>query len=590
MKKIFFSLAAALSVAAAAAQPPRHLDPTVVAIGKEPPRGDVVCHDTKLDAIRSGRHSSKYLQPLAEWTQTETDRAVVYKSRFKVPFDWIDRRQFLHLGSVSASFDVVVNGRPVAYSQTGSTPSEFDITEAAREGANELEIAVYKDPAALKLENSRPPAAPRIEGEAWVLSQPRMRVRDIVLDTRMEGTGGIVELGVILKSHSLNSRTATVYYELLSPRGEVLSEGHREASLDMRREDTVRFFANIPRITPWSHEEPYLYTLLVKTQSEGRFNEFLAFPVGFRTIQMRNGLMYLNGVPLRLSMRQFTPTSDVTAMRAAIEKLRGEGINALRLRGAPPSRRFYSLCDEMGVYLCNQADINTHLSGHSRKLGGNPSNQPEWEGAYLDRVMSMYHTSKNNPSVVMFSLAECSANGTNLYESYLALKAVERRRPVIYTDGGEWDSDPVDFEAMAGPGEAGSGRRVVLTPDDISSGRFRLRNTRRFTPLFGEAAYMIMSGKSVVSRGTVPVEVAPGSEAGFTIPLAGVREGKKFDLQIDIKVERPMGRYTPGEDADEGKKVFRDFGAPLTEQDKIVIESGKFPLRIPLSAGAATER
>jgi beta-galactosidase len=577
MKKIFFIFNFLYFIFAAAAQDvPHHLDPRVVSIGKEPPRGDVVSHDTREDALRWAYHRSKYLQPLSEWTTSDRSDAVVYSTRYKIPFGWLDREMFLYLGKVSGSFDVVINGEPAGYSQTGSTPSEFDVTRVSKEGNNDLEIVIYKEPISHKLENSRQPLPPKMLGEVYVLSQPKMRVRDIFIDTRMEGTAGIMELGVIMKSHQLNAKEYRVYYELVSPRGEILSEGYRDAELDMQREDTVRFFANIPRIIPWSHEEPRLYTLFLKTQHEGRFKEFLAFRIGFRGLEFTGGLTYLNHTPLKITMREFTPTADIEQMRTQIEALRAAGVNTLKLQGGPPSHRFYELCDELGVYLCNGADIDTHLSGTSRKVGGNPSNQPEWEGAYLDRVMSMYHTSKNSPSVVMFSLASESANGYNLYESYLALKAIEKKRPVIYPEGAEWDDDPLDFVAMNTIDYPDAGEHwAIVTAEDVRGGRFRVRNTRYFTSAVGEADYKIVVGKKVVSQGAIPVEVMPQGEAYYTIPINNVKEGKEFTVQIEVTIPRRVTEYTPLPATSERKVFAGEF--PLSDNEKTVIGQGVFP-------------
>jgi beta-galactosidase len=613
MRKTVLSLAVALSFAGAVAQTPRHLDPTVVSIGKELPRGEVVSHDSKADAVRRTTGASKYLQPLTGWTRSETAEAVTYKTRYTIPFAWIDRRQFLYVGRASGSFDVVVNGRHTAYSQTGGTPGEFDITEASREGANDLEITIYKDPVALKLENGRTPVAPRLEGEVWVLSQPRIRVRDVAVSTRMEGGSGLLELGVILKSHQLNPHDYTVYWELLNPAGEILAEGKKDARLDMRREDTVRFFANIPRVVPWSHEQPQLYTLFIKTQNEGRFREYLSFRVGFRSYDLReagNGegpgpgpglggaggsTLYLNGVPLSLSMREFSPAGDMAAMRGQIESLRSVGVMGLMLQGAPPSREFFSLCDSLGMYVACRADIDTHLSGESRQLGGNPSNDPAWEGAYRDRVLAMYHTSKNHPSVAMFSLARHSSNGLNLYESYLALKELEPHRPVLYTDGGgEWNTDALDMAAGGATAGAGTGTpptptqtsTLTQTPTpspgwltleavDLAAGRFRIGNSRRITPLTGEAVYKIIMGRrNVVSTGSVPIETLPGETTQFTVPITGVKAGKPFTVAIEIAVERTSGDYLPA--GDPNLKIFRRLDQPLAPAARTVIASGEF--------------
>ncbi|MDR2891419.1 MAG: hypothetical protein LBV18_07510 [Alistipes sp.] len=647
MKKIILISAVIVAAASAAvtvaAQTPRHLDPTVVSEGKELPRGEVVSHDSRGDALRGGTGSSKYLQPLAEWTRTESAEAVTYKTRYKIPFGWIDRRQFLYLGGVSASFDVVINGERVGYAQTGGTPSEFDITDASREGANELEIVIYRQTAAQKLENGRPVTQPALLGEVYVLSQPRMRVRDVFADTRMSGTDGVLELGVVMKSHRLNAREYTVYYELLSPRGEIVAEGRKEATLDMRREDTVSFFARIPRVAPWSHEQPTLYTLMVKTQHEGRFMEYMSFGVGFRSVDMVDGGLSLNGVPLRLETSDMVALGDASMWREMLEAVRAEGASVLKLHGTPPSHEFYDLCDQMGVYLVVQADIDTHLAGESRRVGGNPSNDPAWREAYLDRALSMYHTSRNHPSVVAFSLAEGSANGINLYESYLALKSLERRRPVVYVDGGgEWNDDGLDLDATGSAGSAGSMGDVgaagilpennggvgvgaaspgesgqmwaVISPGSEGGGevdgesevghggvsasedvgevyggglaegglderdvrRFSIRNTRLFTPLSGEAAWKIFVGRRVVSSGAVPVDIVPGGVAHVAVPIEGVKAGREFEVEIEVRVERLMGRYVPAAGEDAERRVFRSPGAAIPEQDRVTVGRGRF--------------
>ena len=594
-KKIFLSLAAILSFAVGGAQngevggkTPRHLDPAVVSVNKELPRGEVVSHDSRVAAVRQTYGASRYLQPLSEWSRTETAETVSYKTRFKIPFEWIDRRQFLYVGRVSGSFDVMVNGEFAAYSQTGSTPSEFDITEASKDGANELEIVICKDPVARRLENNRPPADPRIEGEVYILSQPRERVRDVSVSTRMEGSSGLLQLGVILKSHRINPHDYTVYWELLNPLGEIVAEGKKDTRIEGRREDTVTFFANIPRVVPWSHEDPRLYTLFVKTQNEGRFREYLSFRVGFRSLDLGDdGILTLNGVPLALSMREFSPSGDAATMRAAIEQLRGQGVNALMLRGAPPSREFYALCDSMGVYVACRADIDTRLGGESRQVGGNPSNDPVWERSYLDRTMAMYHTSKNHPSVTMFSLAERSSNGYNLYESYLALKALEPDRPVLYNDGGgEWNSDRLSLsessterrpspQAVEASREGDNVDWLTLRVVDLAVGRFRVSNSRSITPFVGEAVFKIVLGRrNVVSSGAVPIEALPGESTEFTVPISGVKEGKPYTVVVEIAAERTDGDYLPS--ADPNLKVYRRLDQPLAPANRAVIATGEF--------------
>lgn len=119
-----------------------------------------------------------------------------------------------------------------------------------------------------------------------------------------------------------------------------------------------------------------------------------------------------------------------------------QGYNLILLPAGGVSGALYDLCDRHGFYVVEQAPINTSRSGMSRRKGGNPTNDPAWQAAYIARIEESYHTTKLHPCVVAFSLAEDSANGINLYEGYLHLKGLEKERPILYPDaGGEWNSD-----------------------------------------------------------------------------------------------------------------------------------------------------
>ncbi len=527
----------------ARAQKPHWQIPDSLSWGKEPPRGEVVCYASQEEAIEKSYHKSTYLQPITGWTEEQGGESVTFSASYKLPFSWIERQIFLHVGRVSAAFEVWVNGKRIGYSQSGSTPSEFNLTKHSVEGNNTVSIRVFRNSVSQALENGRPEVRPAIEGETYILAQPKVRVRDIFIDTRTQGTDALLSLGVILKSQMLNPKDYRVYYRLLSPRGKVVSEAYKDITLDMRREDTVRFFDRIADIMPWSHEQPCLYTLLIKTQNEGRFREYLSFQIGFRNIETTDGVIHLNGVPLRVNMTPYTP-SDAATARRDIERFREKGINTLKITGGPQSRQFYALCDSMGMYICNQADIDTHLAGASRKKGGNISNDPHWQKAYEERVLSMYHGSKNNPSVIMFSLAENSANGYNLYESYLALKALEKGRPVIYPEGGEWNSDPLNMERMSSIRRTTSSNWALITETDASKGTFKIHNTRHYTPIIGELRCRIAVKNKFVSSTSIPLRVLPKSAVDVTVPIENVKPGQEFVIILEVVTDAPVNRYT----------------------------------------------
>lgn len=416
--------------------------PATVAIGRDVPRSEIVAYSTLPDALTFDRDASRYLRPVSDWQETRSESARILTGEFAMPFAWIARELFLHVASAGSSYEVTVNGKRAGYVQDGTTPAEFDITKLAVEGKNRVTVTLFT-PAAGDVLLRTPEANPSL-GECYVMAQPKMRVRDIAVDAALtdDGSNGVLGLGIVMKTHSLNPRTTRVYYELIAPDSTKVLDGYKDLTLDMRREDTIRIMQVVPRSLMWSAEHPNLYTLIVKTRFEGRINEYVPFKVGFRTVSAEQGQLRINGEAAELHVKEMTSEPRT----GELDTLKKIGYNTLRLPAGRLSRELLDRCDSLGFYVIDQLPIDTSLAGLSRKRGGNPSNDPAWRDAYLDRTQQHYHAVKRHPSLVAFSLARESANGINLYESYLRLKELEPARPVIYPEsGGEWNSDRLDL-------------------------------------------------------------------------------------------------------------------------------------------------
>ena len=393
----------------------------------------------RLPATAADGGDNRYFTRLTEWNLKDN----VFSTPFTVPFAWANRQVLFHLGWASGDYEVRVNGLPVACNADGNNPAEINITKQAKEGRNMLEVILAQPSSVAPLESWKEAPAPAIGG-AWLMSQPTLRVRDVVTRTRMgEDGNATAEIAVAVKSEALNPRTSRIHYQLLTPTGENAAAGQKDVTLDMRREDTLRFLARIPANLLWSAELPTQYTLRLKTQHEGRYVEYLELRLGFRSVEMQDGRMSLNTRPVTLRVREVPAAITENEIAA----LREQGFNTLKLLPGPVPESLLNFCDVQGLYVIAQAPIDTRRSGESRRKGGNPSNDPEWQPAYLERTKNSYHTTKRHPSVVAFALATQSANGINLYESYLNMKRFGDSRPFIYPDaGGEWDSDKLALE------------------------------------------------------------------------------------------------------------------------------------------------
>ena len=409
--------------------------------GRELPRGEILAYPSAEAATAADGGDNRYFTRLTEWNLKDN----VFSTPFTVPFAWANRQVLFHLGWASGNYEVRVNGKAVAYDSDCSAPAEFNLTRHAQEGRNTLEIVVSAPSQVARLESWKSDPAPAI-GPAWVMSQPTLRVRDVLTKSwrsSEENDKVMAEIALVVKTESLNPRTSRIHYELLTPAVSNAAIGYKDVTLDMRREDTVRFLARIPDSMLWNPGRPTQYTLRVKTQHEGRYVEYLELRLGFRSVEMQDGRMSLNARPVTLRVREVPAAITENEIAA----LREQGFNTLKLLPGPVPESLLNFCDVQGLYVIAQAPIDTRRSGESRRKGGNPSNDPEWQPAYLERTENSYHTTKRHPSVVAFALATQSANGINLYESYLNMKRFGDSRPFIYPDaGGEWDSDKLALE------------------------------------------------------------------------------------------------------------------------------------------------
>lgn len=437
--KHFLTLITLFSLAGSVAQPYR---PTS---GREPMRGPILAAPSAAEAESAIPQESRYLSPLEEWSV----EGPIRESEFTVPFAWANRQVFIHIGPASTEYELFVNGKSAGYNSDPNYPAEFNVTKLAREGKNRLSLHFTVPSELAVLESWKQEPASAFDG-GYVYSQPTMYIRDVTVKNWAVDGKPKAEVGIVVRTAGLNPKTSRIYYDLRTPDSTRIASGHQDLTLGMRGEDTIRFVVGIPDSLLWSADRPVLCDLRLKTQYEGRYVEYLRIPLGFRIVEMQQGRVLVNGVPVEFRIREIASTVSASD----IAGLKKDGWNAVKLRAGAVPEGFYAACDTLGIYVAVQAPIDTRKSGKDIRKGGNPSNDPEWLPAYLERTSDSYHSVKRHPSVVAFSLAEESANGINLYESYLILKRMGDSRPVMYPDaGGEWNSDPLSFDSDVSTGK-----------------------------------------------------------------------------------------------------------------------------------------
>lgn len=400
-------------------------------------RTALIPYATREEAL-AGAGSSLVVE-LDKWqVDSLADGAVKYTTRFKRTYRHDDCQMILRVEGAGGAVSVEVGDTEVGYTSSGRGRCEFDLTKHLKENYNFISIVVHTSYRSRAVEAGRT-ASPTFR-RATLLTPPRVNISDFVANTTFNEKGdGLFNLGVVMQSFLLNSKDYEVGYELLDSDGNTIATASKTLTTRMHSRDTVSFYARIPAVKKWSHSSPSLYRLVLFTRYERRPKEFTTAMVGFRTVEFNaEGKLLING-----SHPLFHPTEaewqgSVEATEAHLRELRSKGYNTVYVPAMQPDE-FYSLCDNIGLYVRDQADID--CTGTERKES--PSNNPEWKGIYQDRIMEMYHNAKTHPSVVMFSLARNAQNGICLYESYLHMKSLKgESRPMIYPEAaGEWNSD-----------------------------------------------------------------------------------------------------------------------------------------------------
>ena len=396
-------------------------------------RTRLIPYPTANEAVEHSLAKQRYMQPITEWT---TDSEGLLTGEFTYPFSWVERQIFVRIEGAGKPYEVLVNGKVAGTSTNGHAATEFNITKLSREDKNSIAIRLLDDRSVADIENFDKNAPQPV---VYVLSQPRVRVRDIYYRTTL-GMGGVVniDLAAVMHNQTLGEKSSRLYYEVYLNDTIRLGAGHRDVNLGMYGVDTMRFGLPVPDSVLWSSEHPTRLSLRLKNRIAGRDVEFYNVPLALRELSYANGTFYINGKATTMDWAEVSPNATAKDIRG----LYTLGHRALRFTAGGISEETLSACDELGIYVAVTAPINSSKMGTSRKRGGNPSNNPRWRKEYIERVTQMIYTTQRHPSVIAYFLADDSANGICLYEAYLAAKKIAGERAVFYEAGdGEWNSD-----------------------------------------------------------------------------------------------------------------------------------------------------
>ncbi|MEH0153523.1 glycoside hydrolase family 2 TIM barrel-domain containing protein [Limibacter armeniacum] len=395
-----------------------------------------------------------------------------YKRTFELPADWDGREVFLHIGAIKSAAYIWVNGEKVGYTQGSKTPSEFDLTPCLKKGQNSIAFEVYRWSDASYLEAQDFWRLSGIERDVYLIAAPKVRIRDFAAITNLTNnyTDGTFDLTVDITNHLVKGQKIELQYELyegkeVTASSSPIHSGSKVLEINGAQESSVQFTADVKDAKVWSAETPNLYTVLLKLKDKkGKELMVTSTRVGFRSSEIKGGQLLVNGKPILIkgvNLHEHNPeTGHVVTeeiMRKDIELMKQMNVNAVRTSHYPQQRRWYELCDEYGLYVFDEANIESHGMYYGLHKGGTLGNNPEWEKAHMDRTVSMFERDKNHACVIGWSLGNEAGNGYNFYMTYKWLKSQDSRPVSSERALKEWNTDiyfpmyesPAQIEAYA---------------------------------------------------------------------------------------------------------------------------------------------
>ena len=364
-----------------------------------------------------------------------------YRRTFTLPENWRNMEVFLHFGAVKSAFYVWVNGQKVGYSQDSKTPAEWDITSYLQKGENTLALEVYRWSDGSYFECQDFWRISGIERDVYLYAAPKARIRDFfaVADLDEDYTNGKLSVNVELKNNRPELKTGKFKLELrlFDAKMRAIISETKPVDIDKKEKANVSFEQTVKNPRKWSVETPNLYSLLLQLKDESnRVTEVVGCKVGFKKVEIKNGLFLVNGVPILIkgvNRHEHDPyTAHVISEESMVKDItlmKQFNINAVRTCHYPNDPRWYELCDEYGLYLIDEANIESHGMGYREK---SLAKNPEWGPAHLDRTMRMVERDKNHPSVVIWSLGNEGGDGINFEATSAWIHQRDKSRPVHY--------------------------------------------------------------------------------------------------------------------------------------------------------------
>ncbi len=389
----------------------------------------------------------------------ENNPVGTYRKIFTVPASWTGREVLLHFGSISGCAFVYVNGQKVGMSKAAKSPAEFNITKHLKKGNNVLAVQVLRWHDGSYLEDQDFWRLSGIERDVFLYALPKLAVWDFFVKADLDGNyvDGLFSADIDLRKFNKQVEgKGSLLAELFEKSGKKVFSQTKDYAVGSDSFQTVHFDGRIANALKWNAETPNLYSLVISLSNSGTTGLiYTGAKIGFRKVEIKNAQLHVNGVPAMVKgvnrhehddVEGHVPRKEV--MLKDIVLMKQFNINAVRTSHYPNDPLWYKLCDQYGLYLVDEANIETHGMGASLQgwfdTTKHPAYLPEWAPAHMDRMMRLVERDKNHPSVIIWSMGNECGNGKVFHDGYVWMKQRDNTRPVQFEQAGEdWNTDIV---------------------------------------------------------------------------------------------------------------------------------------------------
>ncbi|KAA6343998.1 Beta-galactosidase [termite gut metagenome] len=380
-----------------------------------------------------------------DWNPTGT-----YYRKFTLSDDWNEKEIFLSADGTRGAAFFYLNGKFVGMNKDSKTPARFNVTSLVKQGDNVIAVQVHRFSDGNYLEGQDFWRLSGFERDIYLYAQPKLRIVDFKVQSPLDKNykNGLLSVNVKLSNTSKVKRNCIVSYRLLDKRGNDVLSSQKKLSI-LNEADILFDNRVVDSPAHWSAETPNLYTLVLSIKEPNeKIVESTSCKVGFRTVEISNSQLLVNGKPILIKGVNYHEHNEYTGhyvpenlMLKDFELWKKYNVNTVRTSHYPQQERFYELCDQYGIYVIDEANIESHGMGYDLQVGGTLGNNPLFKEAHVDRTLNMYERDKNHPSVIIWSLGNEAGNGVNFYTTYSLLKELDSR-PVQYERTEmEWNSD-----------------------------------------------------------------------------------------------------------------------------------------------------